>query len=457
MSNTVSLELRIHDGLHAGAHAPLPGQDACTVGADPACDFVLADSGIAPTHLRLMRDAAGAWTWETDGEKEAVVPGRLLSLGTVVVSLAEPDSPWPDAQAVAAAQRPAAAPTDEAAVAEAPPSPENDAPAAMPEPPPPAPPATAPAPTPGHRLSAAAKTAGVLLLCLAALLGAALWWLSTLQHASAAPLPAAAPADAAAQRAAIENVLRKLGLEDRATLSATPLGGWAVEAAALDEETLEALALALSRLDPKPGLRAASSEDARGIVQDALIRLSGDEANLTAVAAGDGRIRIEGTLADDAARSALLDRLRAELPAWLRLESAIALREERAQRLLAELQAQHPGSIHGQWSDSRARLEIVARVAADDVARWERALIQTAQRHPEVPFHARLERLPAKPPARLPFRVMTVVNGATDYVVLDDGSKLLLAGRRDGWQLVAVDAHEVVFENGRALRVSVPR
>lgn len=461
MSNTVSLELRIHDGIHAGAHAPLPEQDACTVGADPACDFVLADSGIAPTHLRLTRDGDGAWKWErcgeTDGEKETVVPGRLLSLGPVVVSLAEPDSPWPDAQAVTAAQRPAAAPTDEAAVAETPPSPENDAPAAMPEPPPPAQPATAPAPTPGHRLSAAAKTAGVLLLCLAALLGAALWWLSSLQHASAAPLPAAAPVDAAAQRAAIENVLRRLGLEDRATLSATPLGGWAVEAAALDEETLEALALALSRLDPKPGLRTASGEDARGIVQDALIRLSGDEANLTAVAAGDGRIRIEGTIADDATRSALLDRLRAELPAWLRLESAIALREERAQRLLAELQAQRLGSVHGEWSDSRARLEIVARVAADDVARWERALIQTAQRHPEVPLHARLERLPAKPPARLPFRVMTVVNGATDYVVLDDGSKLLLAGRRDGWQLVAVDAHAAVFENGRALRISVPR
>ncbi|MBW7899909.1 MAG: hypothetical protein H3C26_00400 [Rhodocyclaceae bacterium] len=402
MSNTATLELRIHAGIHAGAHAPLPEQDACTIGADPACDFVLADEGIAPSHLRLTRDGAGAWKRESSGEssgetdaQEAVVPGRLLSLGPVVVSFDEADSPWPDAQAVeAAAQHAAAAPAapaDEAAMTEASPSPEDDAPAAMPEPPPPA---QATADAPGPRLSAAARIAGVLLLCLAALLGAALWWLSTLQDASAAPLPAAAPANAAVQRAAIENVLRSLRLEDRATLSATPLGGWAVEAAALDEETLEALALALSRLDPRPGLRVAATEE---------------------------------TI------------------------------EARARRLLADLQAQRLGTVRGEWSGDRARLEIVASVAANDVARWERALIQTAQRHPDVPFHARLERLPAKPPARLPFRVMTVVNGATDYVVLDDGSKLLLAGRRDGWQLVAVDAHEAVFENGRALRVSVPR
>ncbi len=475
MNDSARLELRIHTGLHAGARALLPEQDECTVGSDPACDFVLADDGVAAAHLRLRRDESGAWQAENVGEnvgnsgsdQAAVAPGRLLCLGPVVVSLAEADSAWPDAQSVAAAAQRADAIAGEgerandsaninanastealtaASAAETPAAPA--APAAQP---------TAAAPTPRTpRLTPAARLAAAILLCLTALLGAALWWIGA-QNVAAAPAPAAPSSDAAAQRAAIGKVLRDLGLEERATLRATPTGGWLVETAALADETLEELALALSRLDPKPGLRAASSADALGLVQDALLRLAGEEANLTATAAADGRVRIAGTMADAAARQALLDRLRAELPAWLPVDSGIDLREERAQRLLAELQAQYPGSISGEWSERQARLEIVARVAADDMARYEQTLVQAMRRYPAVPVLARLERLPASAPARLPFRVVAVVNGATDYVVLDDGGKLLLSGRRSGWQLVAVDAHEAVFENGRAARIRVPR
>lgn len=467
-----ALELRIHSGLHAGAHAPLPAQDSCTVGADPACDFVLADRDIGPAQLRLVRDGGGAWLQQAAGEPgpQPVAPGRLLPLGPVLVSLAEPDSPWPDAQALAAAAaQPApspapAAPQDEDAMAAAA-APQDDT-AAEPAPPePPAPSDATPAlPAAARRLPMAARLALALVLCLAALLGAALWWLSTLKNGAIAPVAASAPLDPGAQHAAIANVLRDLNLKDRATLSPSPTGGWIVQTTALEDETLEALALALSRLDPKPGLHAITGEDARSLVQQALLRLSGTpEADgttvpsLTATHTGGGRIRLDGEMADGAARSELLRQLRAALPEWLALDSAITIPEERALRLLADLQAQHLGTIEGRWSASQARLEIVARLESGSVARWEQALVQTSRRYPNIALNARLEPLPARPAPRLPFRVLTIVNGATDYVVLDDGSKLLLHGRRSGWQLVAVDAGAAVFENGRALRVNVPR
>lgn len=481
-----ALELRIHSGLHAGAHAPLPAQDSCTVGADPACDFVLADSGIGSAQLRLVRDGGGAWLQQTAGEPgpQPVAPGRLLPLGPVLVSLAEPDSPWPDAQAVAAAATqpapsPAPAPQDEAGAIAATAA-QQDGTAAAPAPPePPAPPDAAHAlPASARRLPMAARLALALVLCLAVLLGAALWWLSTLKNGTIAPVAATAPLDAGAQRAAIAKVLRDLHLEDRATLSPSPTGGWIVQAMALEDETLEALALALSRLDPKPGLHATTGEDLRSLVQQALLRLAeagasdpaaagaaaGDPAagapaapGLTVTPLGGGRVRLDGEMADGAARSELLRQLRATLPEWLALDSTITIPEERALRLLADLQAQHLGTIEGRWSAGQARLEIVARLEPGSVARWEQALVQTSRRYPNIALNARLEPLPARPAPRLPFRVLTIVNGATDYVVLDDGSKLLLHGRRGGWQLVAVDAGAAVFENGRSLRVNVPR
>lgn len=482
-----ALELRIHSGLHAGAHAPLPAQDSCTVGADPACDFVLADRDIGSAQLRLVRDGGGAWLQQTAGQPgpQPVAPGRLLPLGPVLVSLAEPDSPWPDAQALAAAAtQPApspapAAPQDEDVMAATAAAVPQDDTAAKPAPPEPQPSEAAPAlPPAARRLPMAARLALALVLCLATLLGAALWWLSTLKNGTIAPVAASAPLDAGAQRAAIAKVLRDLNLEDRATLSPSPTGGWIVQATALEDETLEALALALSRLDPKPGLHAITGEDARSLVQQALLHLSeaaagdpaagdpaaagaaaGDPAapSLTVTHLGDGRVRLDGEMADGAARSELLRQLRATLPEWLALDSAITIPEERALRLLADLQAQHLGTIEGRWSASQARLEIVARLEPGSVARWEQALVQTSRRYPNIALNARLEPLPARPAPRLPFRVLTIVNGATDYVVLDDGSKLLLHGRRGGWQLVAVDAGAAVFENGRALRVNVPR
>lgn len=449
MNNAATLELRVHGGIHDGAREPLPNQDICSIGTDAGCDFVLADDGIAPSHLRLVRDGAGGWTQQAHDapQSQPLVQGQLLPLGPVAISVAEAGSPWPDAQAVAVmAPAPVeAAPETTVEALQVPPA--EEAPTTLPA-----------TPAPGPRLPWAIRLTGTLLLCLVVLVGAALWWLSAPRQAPAAGLPGAATFDAAAQRAAIAQVLRRLHLEDSSTLAAAPAGGWAVHAVGLDDDALETLALALSRLDPKPGLHVVSGEDARGLVQEALIRLSAsDDATLKVSHLGGGRIRIEGSLPNDTARAELLHQLRVELPAWLVLESAIAIPAERAQRLLAELQAQSLGDIRGQWSTSPARLEVVARVEPETVPRWEQALAQAARHHPDVPFHARLELLPPRPAARLPFGVLTVVSGPDGYVVLDDGSKLMVQGHHGGWQLMVVQANEAVFENNRAQRVSVPR
>ena len=57
--NADGLELRVLSGLHRRASAPIGA--LVTIGADPDCDIVLADDGIAARAARIHHDATG-WT-----------------------------------------------------------------------------------------------------------------------------------------------------------------------------------------------------------------------------------------------------------------------------------------------------------------------------------------------------------------------------------------------------------
>jgi type III secretion protein D len=55
--------LIVRSGLHAGASLEL-SQEAYVIGADADCDIVLRDSGIAPRHCRVTRNARGVSVWD---------------------------------------------------------------------------------------------------------------------------------------------------------------------------------------------------------------------------------------------------------------------------------------------------------------------------------------------------------------------------------------------------------
>jgi type III secretion protein D len=272
--------------------------------------------------------------------------------------------------------------------------------------------------------------------------------------------PATAPQR---QRDAAIAVVQSLKLEQRVRVSEGTNGKVAVQAALLDDDEYEALAMGLSRLNPRPALSVVREQDLQAAVAEAVAREAADIGSPLSVASlGRGKFRIEGNVADTTARDALLARLRQGLPSLIVLESALATREDRALRLLADLRAAGIGDIQGRFADGQLRVE--ALLSAADVPRWEQALVRIAQRYSGVPFEASTRltapeattRLPAVL-ATLPFKLRTVVSGPASYVVLNDGAKLMIGGSHQGWRLVAVDPDQVMFEGQAGRRALVPR
>jgi hypothetical protein len=92
------------------------------------------------------------------------------------------------------------------------------------------------------------------------------------------------------------------------------------------------------------------------------------------------------------------------------------------------------------------------------VPMWEQALQAAVLRHP-IPFRATTDVSAVAAPVtgRLPWNIRSVVGGEPAYVVLQDGSKMMTDGTRDGWRLVSITPQSVVFESPRGGRISVDR
>lgn len=89
----VKHELRVLQGLHAGAALPLEG-GAITVGADDDCDVVLLDDGVLPVHLRLAW-IGGRWIVGDEGTEVAL--GVRIPVGTASIMLCDASEPWSNA------------------------------------------------------------------------------------------------------------------------------------------------------------------------------------------------------------------------------------------------------------------------------------------------------------------------------------------------------------------------
>ncbi len=84
------LELRVVQGIHAGAVLPLAG-DSIRIGSDENCDVVLLDSGVLPFHLNLISNDK-RWCLETEGYE--VIPGKAIQVGTAAIAIFEVTDPW---------------------------------------------------------------------------------------------------------------------------------------------------------------------------------------------------------------------------------------------------------------------------------------------------------------------------------------------------------------------------
>ncbi len=449
------LELRVLTGTHAGARVLLPDAPQVLGSADD-CDLILCDDGIAPQHARLERLEDGSallHVLDRDLPPIHIRPGQGAEVGQVRISVEEADAPWnedvpiadqppPEGLPLAAGEGPAGAPDAGGPQA-----------SGLQPPATPRPPVRAPARAAGGWW----QVAGAALLVGAGAVSY-LAWTGTARAPRALDAGPVAAAPGTAGLDAVDAAIARLGLSDRVRVERKPGQLPVVLAGLLSPEDAEALAAALSRLDPRPGLRIMSEEDLQAAVVDALLRLSESiERPLASTYLGAGRFRVSGRVADDGQRQSVLGQLDSQVPEARGFEHALRTDLEASEAMLEDLRQHAALAIQGEWSQNLLAMRVRVNDGGE-MARWERALVAVARDH-SLPFKATLFGPGAQKAgeALVPPPVRSVIGGPSPYVVLADGSKVMLEGTVGHLRLVEITPRAAVFASPSGQRATVER
>jgi type III secretion protein D len=471
-----AVELRILSGLHQGARETLDEQ-SIVVGAGADCDFILQDPGILPLQLRLTRragdwfvaraleDGEGGW-----GTEKLVALDEPLGCGSILLCVSEPDTDWPSLeqmlpfmatpehdqaentekdssdeldQSPALPDMPSSEIDDPDGKDSAPGDGEFDAPAMQ---------------TPTGFWTAGRKLAVSALLFVVAVSSLG-WALSPDEPTTLVDLTAPPSTNISAQRhQAVQAIIDRLGMSDALEVVSRADATVLVNGEFLDDQRFERLALALSRLTPRPALQIGSETQWLSKLRALVSEASADLKNpLNVISVGGGNYRLEGKVLDRAHESSLLASLDKVLPAQMQIESALVFIEDDAMNMLRRLQAARLGEISGVWKAGQLHLDV--RLMRKEVQQWERLITRVAPTY-DVPFVANLEvlsgRQTVRAETRLPFNLQAIVGGAAPYVVIGS-DRLFVDGTRDGWKLVLIDDLVAVFESSPEQRVTVRR
>ncbi|CUJ44771.1 type III secretion system inner membrane ring subunit SctD [Achromobacter sp. 2789STDY5608621] len=440
-----ALELRVLSGLHRDARCQVA--DGAVLGADPACDIVLADDGVGPRAARV-RIGEGGWDLALDDAAPNPQPGtpfnRPVPLGPVWITVARRGDPWthaPDAanDALArAAVEPAAAPEATPAVAPAPSDEDRQLERRLPLP-----------PAQGRRRKRdswpmALGLGAVVLTIVVAIV------LTLMPQSTASRAPQVDPRLAAAEKSVgqISAVFERMGLTSRLHVSmardgVVTVSGWVRNAAEQD-----AVASALSQIWPMPAMRISNEDE---VVRTARAALRAFNVRYEPRYEGDGRLNVVGIASSARERASALDALRAQLPGMTVLGNAIALTQQLSDTLSSQLVDAGLSGVTLAWKPDH--LEIAAGALDDDQqARLQDVLNEFNQNHLGV---ARLAAASASPAAdSVPFVIRSVVGGPQPFIVLEDGSKLLVGGVYRKYRLVSVENTRIIFEGPRAAIVT---
>ncbi|MEI2417089.1 type III secretion system inner membrane ring subunit SctD [Orrella sp. JC864] len=446
-------ELRVLSGLHA--QASCPAEDGAVLGSDPDCDVVLADLGMPARAARLRLDAQG-WMLQAEGGTAGGPAGwnQPLPLGPVWLTVAPPSAAW----IAAPAARPGSGTAAAGDPAAGEPGAGDPAPGALPDSaghaaagggasaPGTAGPAQAPAAGPGTPAGPrpqALRPAWPLFLGLGtALLAVAVAIVLALLPPASPPAPTALDSGEAARQSLgrVTEALERLGLGARLQAGLTAAGtvrvtGWVRNAAERD-----AVAAALSQLWPMPAMRISVEDE---VVQTASQVLRAFGIRYEARYEGQGRLMLHGIAASARERAAALDAVRAQLPGMTVIGQHIALAPEVADALSSALAQAGLSGIELAWAADR--LEVRAgHLEAGQSARLDEILARFNATHLQVAQRA----APGERPMAdsVPFGIRSVVGGPQPFIVLEDGSKLLVGGVHGQYRLSAIEPTRLIFE-----------
>jgi type III secretion protein D len=438
------LEVRVLAGVHR--HARCAAQDDAIVGASPSCDIVLLDQSLPAQAARLnvLQDGWRLQILDTaclgDGTPDEILGfGRPAWLGPVCLTIAPLDTPWADPPELPADSTPAdAEPAHDEFGDHSPPTAAHY---------------HEPLPSRPHRR----RTARTLALAGGATLALAglAWPLTVL-------LPAAGehetPANTAkqVQTGSDHDLFRAMaainGLQlasdvhvarrDDGTIWVT---GWLQTEAQCDR-----LAAALADLDPRPIQRVGCAGRTEGALRatldnfDAVYRLRH---------LGKGRFQVRAIATGSDSRMAMIAALNKASagPAGIVVEETdILLASEVGEAFQVRLK--HAGLPPVVLTWKKRALQVQPEGLTDEQASRLRSLVDAFNKD-------QLDVLQMPSPDRgvptLPFGVRSVIGGQQPWLLLEDGTKLLVGGTHCNYRLVAIEDKQIVFDaNGT---ITIPR
>ena len=449
-----TLELRVLSGLHREARCPVT--HGALVGADPDCDIVLADTGLPARAARLILDDQG-WNL-TPGESEpepdaasGTPYNQPLPLGPVWLTVAYPEDPWVDAPETAKADGDDAATetstdteteTTPTEAAESAPDPDDASGDGSTR----AAPVIHADPRPDRAIRPTRGRSWIMILGLAAaglaiVVAMAMAWLLP----SKVPTPPRPDPGIAAKQSLprIQAVLERLGLTSRLRASMTAGGTTAqVSGWVKDADERDALASALVQIWPMPAMRVSVEADALRTARTALETYSVTYAPRYD---GDGRLSILGIAADETERTAAIEAVRTQLPGMTVMGNTIQLAPAVADALTRELAAAGLSGVTLTWDRHHLRADS-SRLDDTQLARFEHILAEFNRRFFDVAALPDDDRPAA---STVPFGILSVVSGKTPFIVLEDGSKLLVGGTYRQYRLTGIEERRLTFDGPR--------
>ena len=431
MTQELAAELRIFTGIHAGARAAL-AVGSYVLGADSACDFVLCDEGVAGRHAEL-RICDAEWVLHPLSEHGATTgdlrlkAGEGVAIGSVMIAIDAPQAPWQMTGPVAAPASSSALESQRSPHETVTPVPQIVEPEVESQP--------SAQRNPGRPVLFSLAAAGLLV---------GLLWVRMLPGSEVPSEPIAPPVEVSSE-AQIRAIIDSLNLATRAQLERRPDGQLVVRAELLGEDEYENLAIALSRVNPRPEFKIVDEQD---LVREVLDFLQLRSATLSADHLGSGRFRIKGTITGESERDALMQALKTEFPVRF-FESELLIQDVVVTQFLDELISNGATSVSGEWLEGS--FTVSAKVSGVDPRHWEQDLLKTEARFgKQFPFLIHTE-FDDKGEVNLPFRIIGVAGGQAPFVVLSDQSKVLIGGNIQGWHLSEIDGSQVVFDGPRRI------
>lgn len=421
-------EFRVLKGLHRKARCAVA--DGATVGSDAACDVVLADEGIAPRAARIRLQSNG-WRLigeEPDAEVEtSLIPwNQAVPLGHAWVTVAANDAPW---LFVGDSDEDDGNPRQdsEGLTATHPPSPLRHS-SHMPHPP--------------LRDDQHGWPTLMVLGAIAMVVLAIVGWIVV----SGGKEPADGSVTGSGSEQSLGQIsaaLERLGLSASLHAAISKAGTVTVSGWVRDKQQYETVAAAMAQIWPMPALRISLESDAiltaRGILQRFSVKYD-------PLYQGNGRMAVVGIASDARERARALDAIREQLPGLTVLGNGIELAQDVSDTLAKQLSSLGISGARLTWQPGHLEVQPPEMTVAQEAA-FDKAMEAFNNKYWNV---AHAGSVPEATVAdSVPFKIRSVIGGPQPFIVLADGTKLLVGGTYKRYQLMAVEDTRLIFDGPR--------